>query len=249
MRCESPDIPIEGIPSGKIEKVKNTINSLHSYIYPNVKFELITNEFGGKKYIFVAVFRQTGGPFMVSEKAERDKEIRNMFKALGIIESFGTGIGEAKRALERNGSPELYYKYFSEGANITSVVIPADEEYLKLKSKSNSKRKVGIDAQFQDIKSIIVNSNYKSNIKQNLLTIYDEVGDEIFGNARVSSILSCSDNTATAYIKKLYNDLKIIKPVEGQGKENISLSNKIRFVTMQYHFQALHFQPCRRDFS
>lgn len=40
---------------------------------------------------------------MVSEKAERDTEnpeIRDMFKALGIIESFSTGIGEAKRALE-----------------------------------------------------------------------------------------------------------------------------------------------------
>lgn len=447
-----PEIPIEGIPSGKIEKVKNSINSLRSYIYPNVKFELITNEFGGKKYILIAVFRQTGGPFMVSEKAGRDKEIklrpgryvrveaetrlarvdeeydllrkfsnyhfssitskeatvddlnidylteyinktsereimdslskqeivkslkltdrndpdnvrvknfailmfsnepekfipyaytemivdmfgtkrkmeskkftgpiwkqyfaiisyirdyylneivirsesaaenrkvanfpfsaveelvanaivhnnyenakaiqiyisekqinivnynkplpplrvedlneryifderdtvnpeiRDMFKALGIIESFGTGIGEAKRALERNGSPELYYRYFSEGANITSVVIPVNEEYLKLKSKINSNSNLGIDAQFQGIKSQIVNSKYKSNIKQNLLTIYGEVGDEIFGNSRVSNILKCSDNTATAYIKKLYYELKIIKPVEGHGK-------------------------------
>lgn len=47
-----------------------------------------------------------------------------MFKALGIIESFGTGIGEAKRALKENGSPALYYKTFDITDNITSVVIP-----------------------------------------------------------------------------------------------------------------------------
>ena len=38
------------------------------------------------------------------------KDIRDMFKALGIIESFGTEIGEAKHSLANNGSPALYYK-------------------------------------------------------------------------------------------------------------------------------------------
>ena len=46
---------------------------------------------------------------------ERDTvnlELRDMFKALGIIESFGTGIGEAKRSMAENSSPELVFKLF-----------------------------------------------------------------------------------------------------------------------------------------
>ena len=50
-----------------------------------------------------------------------------MFKALGIIESFGTGIGEAKRAMRENGSPDLFYKTFDVNDNVTSVVIPVEE--------------------------------------------------------------------------------------------------------------------------
>ena len=70
-----PKLPILGIPQGRIEKDKNTLNSLRSYLHPNVSFELITNEFNGKPYILLVVSRQTGGPFMVSEKAEKDKKI------------------------------------------------------------------------------------------------------------------------------------------------------------------------------
>jgi len=39
-----------------------------------------------------------------NERDSENPEIRDMFKALGIIESFGTGIGEAKRLMRENGS-------------------------------------------------------------------------------------------------------------------------------------------------
>ena len=60
-----------------------------------------------------------------------------MFKALGIIESFGTGIGEAKRSLEENGSPMLYYKLFDANDNVTSVVIPEGVTYISDYAFSN----------------------------------------------------------------------------------------------------------------
>lgn len=63
-----------------------------------------------------------------------------MFKAIGIIESFGTGIGEAKRALEENSSPALYYKTFDIMDNVTSVVIPVNEEYMEIKNNSQQKK-------------------------------------------------------------------------------------------------------------
>lgn len=133
--------------------------------------------------------RQTGGPFMVTEKAEKDKRISLRpgryvriesdtrlarvdeeydllrkfanfhFSSLtnadatiddlnvdfmGIIESFGTGIGEAKRALKENGSPTLYYKTFDITDNITSVVIPVNEEYMEIKSNTKPGKKLGL---------------------------------------------------------------------------------------------------------
>ena len=42
-----------------------------------------------------------------NERDTENPEIRDMFKALGIIESFGVGIDEAKRAMEGNSSPAL----------------------------------------------------------------------------------------------------------------------------------------------
>ena len=44
-------------------------------IAPNVRFEVITNEFHGRKYLLVYVERQFGGPFSVTDKAMRDKRV------------------------------------------------------------------------------------------------------------------------------------------------------------------------------
>ena len=45
-------------------------------MYPNVAFDIITNQLNGAFYLLIVVLRQTGGPFMVSEKAEKDKRIK-----------------------------------------------------------------------------------------------------------------------------------------------------------------------------
>ncbi len=71
-----PVLPIKGITEGRLQKCKNTINSLRSFLYPNVAFEIVSNEFNGVSYILIIVKRQTGGPFMVAEKAEKDKKIK-----------------------------------------------------------------------------------------------------------------------------------------------------------------------------
>ena len=44
-----------------------------------------------------------------------------------IVDMFGTGIGEAKRVLDENGSLVLYYKNFDMMDNLTSVVILVNE--------------------------------------------------------------------------------------------------------------------------
>lgn len=153
-----------------------------------------------------------------NERDTENPEIRDMFKDLGIIESFGTGIGEAKRALEENGSPSLFYKIFEITDNITSVVIPVNEEYMEIKNDANPKKKTGIESQTQEIKQIIMDSHYSSSTKQKLVRIFEQLGSEVFGNSRIVEVLGCSEPTATSYIKRMNDGLHIIHAVEGSGK-------------------------------
>jgi len=153
-----------------------------------------------------------------NERDTENPEIRDMFKKLGIIESFGTGIGEAKRSLRENGSPDLFYKEFDGGANVTSVVIPVNEEYLQLKKGGKPKIELGIERQTQAVKQIIMNSVFSEKVKHNMIIIYDETDGGMFGNSDVCNLLKCSETTATTYIKKMLTELKIIKPVIGKGK-------------------------------
>ena len=153
-----------------------------------------------------------------NERDTENPEIRDMFKALGIIESFGTGIGEAKRSMRENGSPDLYYKTFEVNDNVTSVVIPVNEEYYEIKNGAKPKKKVWIENESKDFKRKILDSGYSKKIKQNIMKLYEEIGTEVFGNSRVVEILGCSEVTATSYLRRMRNELKIIVPVEGMGK-------------------------------
>ena len=153
-----------------------------------------------------------------NERDTENPEIRDMFKALGIIESFGTGIGEAKRSMRENGSPDLFYKTFDVNDNVTSVVIPVNEEYFEIKNGTKPKKKVWIENETKDFKQKILGSGYTKKIKQNILKLYEEIGTEVFGNSRVVEVLGCSEVTATAYLKRMEDELKIIVPVEGMGK-------------------------------
>ena len=195
--------------------------------------------------------------------------IRKMFKSLGIIESYGTGVGEAKLSLEKNGSSNLVFKEFNDDIDITSVMIPINEEYYQIKNGDkvgndpqkvgndpqkvgngpqkvgngslqkvgndpqkvgndpqkvgNDHQKVGNDPQKVEngdnrvgIKEIIRASEYNKQTKDNLLKIYNKLGDIVFGNKDIAELLNCSDTTATKYIKKLIK-LKVAKKVAGIG--------------------------------
>ena len=159
-----------------------------------------------------------------NERDTENPELRDMFKSLGIIESFGTGIGEAKRSMRENGSPDLYYKMFDNNDNVTSVVIPVNEEYYEIKNETKPKKKVWIESETKDFKQKILDSGCSKNIKQNVLKLYEEIGAEVFGNSRVVEILGCSQVTATSYLRRMENELKIIVPVEGMGKGKYKFS-------------------------
>lgn len=127
--------------------------------------------------------------------------------------------------MANNGSPALYYKEFNCISNVTSVVFPVNKDYESMKSNGNPKIKVGFEVQTQDIKRIILDSVYSKSIKHNIIKLYEMLGSEVFGNSKVSEILDCSETTATKYIKRMSEELKIIAKVEraGKGKYKFSL--------------------------
>ena len=89
--------------------------------------------------------------------------------------------------------------------------------------KPNPKKKLWIETESKEIKDKILNSRYSKTTKQNLLRIYEEVRNEVFGNSRIIQTINCSEVTATSYIKRI-SELGIIADISGQGK------GKYRFI-------------------
>lgn len=100
---------------------------------------------------------------------ERDfinPEIREMFNDLGLIESYGSGIGEAKRACEENGSPKIEYKIFEPGVDIASVRIPMNQKYGKMVHGNlrNDSEKMRNEPK-KDLHAAIADHGYSRNVE------------------------------------------------------------------------------------
>ncbi len=155
---------------------------------------------------------------LFKERDTVNPEIRDMFKELGIIESYGTGIGEAKKACELNGSKSIYYKIFDDNSNITSVCIPCSEKYLELTNQNNKKDNFSNSNENKiDTSKIIKDSNFSLNTKNNLDKIFISFKDMIFSPKNIIELLNVSKNTATNYIDKLKN-LNLLDKIEGLGQ-------------------------------
>ena len=70
-----PQRPIFGIPKGLIETTENELKSLLSNIHPKVNYHLILDTIDETNYIVVAVEPGNAGPYITSDKAEKDKGI------------------------------------------------------------------------------------------------------------------------------------------------------------------------------
>ena len=58
-------------------------------------------------------------------------ELKDMFFALGLIESFGSGVRRAKHAMRDNGSPALVYEPANDADNYTMVTASIQPEFLE----------------------------------------------------------------------------------------------------------------------
>ena len=131
------------------------------YNYPLAMFaELATNcilhkEYARKEYIGIYVYKDHISfvnhnrpvPPVTIEAMNSDVEFRNrvylnpelkeMFFALDLIESYGSGIRRAKNAMKDNGSPELVFEPTNDDDDYTMVTAYINEEFARIQAEEN----------------------------------------------------------------------------------------------------------------
>ncbi len=238
-------------------RVKNEVESSTIYNYPySTVEELVTNAIVHKNYenprtvqiyiyddsIVITNYNNPIPPVTIHDLNEleafpnrsyENHSIREMFKALDYIESYGSGIGKAKRAMQRNGSERFHFEEYDENIEITSVRIPINKEYVRFQTYDQQESNLDIPEtlpdrnQIKEMESvkintidcieIIKNSDFSDNIKNTLLDIYKHFFNDIFGRKDLIDYLKVSNASGTNYINHLLN-LNVIEPVKGNGK-------------------------------
>ena len=136
-------------------RVKDDLRSETIYNYPySAVEELLTNAIVHKNYenprsvqvyvyddsIVITNYNKPIPPITIQDLNTKDSfpnrmyenpSIREMFRSLDLIESFGSGVGKAKRAMVENGSDGIHYQEYDENIDITSVMIPISTKYLQ----------------------------------------------------------------------------------------------------------------------
>lgn len=237
-------------------RVNDNLKSETIYNYPYSAIEeLITNAIVHKNYenprtvqvyiyedrIVITNYNKPLPPITIKDLNTKDSfpnrmyenpSIREMFKSLDLIESFGSGIGKAKRAMKENSSDSIYFIDYDENIEITSVVIPINKKYLdyynKIKNldiKDNNldikDEKLDIDTMIRfnkvDSLGIIKKSSYSSTIKNILTIIYNNFFNTTFGRTDIINLLKVSNASGSNYISYLLS-LNLIEQTKGKGK-------------------------------
>lgn len=231
-------------------RVKDDLKSETVYNYPySAVEELLTNAIVHKNYenprsvqvyvyddsIVITNYNKPIPPITIQDLNTKDSfpnrmyenpSIREMFRSLDLIESFGSGVGKAKRTMVENGSDGIHYQECDENIDITSVMIPISTKYLQY-----SYRAMNLDTKDQNLDfdgerikinsvdaiGIINRSTYSNSIRKTLTAIFDRFFNEEFSRADIVSYLNASKSASTNYISYLQN-LNVVEQVKGKGK-------------------------------
>ena len=100
-----------------------------------------------------------------------NRELKDMFFALNLIESYGSGIRRAKDALKVNGSPELKFYPDNDVDNYTNAIMHINKEFLDGDFKNYNNTTIEID-EIQNKIAALMRDNDTITAKQiaNLLT-------------------------------------------------------------------------------
>lgn len=245
-------------------RVKDDLKSETIYNYPySAVEELLTNAIVHKNYenprsvqvyvyddsIVITNYNKPIPPITIQDLNTKDSfpnrmyenpSIREMFRSLDLIESFGSGVGKAKRAMVENGSDGIHYQEYDENIDITSVMIPISTKYLQysyramdwatkdqnldFEGQKTTSKDQNLDFGGERIKinsvdaiGIINRSTYSNSIRKTLTAIFDRFFNEEFSRADIVSYLNASKSASTNYISYLQN-LNVVEQVKGKGK-------------------------------
>lgn len=170
----------------------------------------------------------------------RNKLVLTMFNNVNIGERTGSGIPLIINATRGEGYiPPTFQDYFNPDYTLVSIYLKKDKK-LELKDNNlgieNDKlelkddnlgiedKKLGLtDSNFkfykQDfgISTVIFNLDIRSDLKSNLLDIYNKLQNSVFSNSVIVEELQCSTSSADNYIRILKNN-NLIEVVKGEGK-------------------------------
>ena len=155
------------------------------------------------------------------ERNYENPTIRIMFKNLHLIESYGSGVGRAKKSMKRNGSPDLNFQ--DKETDMTSVYLPINREFYDLNKKilgnnlDFDEEKIDIESKKIDIQEILRKSNYSINIRNNISLLYEKLADVVFSRKDILDVIGGAASTASLYVEKMFK-LNLIHEVHGLGK-------------------------------
>ena len=117
-------------------------------------------------------------------------QLKEMFYALNLIESYGSGIRRAKNALKDNGNPELVFYPSNEQDDYTQVIMPINNEYKEYEEN--------------DIKKVNTNNDIK--LPKNQKIVYDTIlNNPGLRIPAISEICGLKETTVYNAITKLRN--------------------------------------------
>lgn len=78
-------------------------------------------------------------------------ELKEMFFALRLIQSYGSGIRRAKRAMEANNSPKLVFEPDNDTDDYTKVIAYINEEYARIQKEEEDRKERTSNGSAQEV--------------------------------------------------------------------------------------------------
>ncbi|MBN3534882.1 RNA-binding domain-containing protein [Mycoplasma procyoni] len=225
-----PKRPIFGIEESKLETTENELKALLSNIYPKIKYHLISDKMDDQNYIVVAVESNQAGPFVTTEKAEENKEIK--LKSGKYIRT-----SSETRLATFTEEFELLKKFanfnFSSSLNETATLNDLDYEYMKeYLVKINAKQDIREMSKLEMAKALgLMSSNdaTETRVKNFAVLMFAENPAKFIPGAYVQVIREVSE-TDVMESQKFEGPIWIqLKRVIDYFKYTIMTSNTIRF--------------------
>lgn len=88
-------------------------------------------------------------------------------------------------------------------------------KYLKILRNGHEKSQ---NEPKNDARTIVLSHGYPRSVEVALLRIAEAFAETAFSNADIVKLLGCAMNSATGYIKRLRDELKLIEPIKGLGR-------------------------------